>query len=224
MIELDELKQKWAEYDAKLDLNIQLTRQLLTAKHMNRAQWALRRMALFLMVEGAITLAVIMVLGEFTGNHIETWRFFVPAAFLNLFQIALLVVLGQQIRIAMQIDYSEPIAVIQKQLTLLRLLSLRSTQWTFLLAPLLWTPLLIVGLKGLLHLDAYQVLGTSVLLCNLAVGLAIIPVALWLAKRFSGSMSRSPIMQRFVRGLAGYNLNEATRFLETLTEFENSRV
>ena len=224
MIELDELKQKWAEYDHKLDLNIQLARQLLTAKHLNRAQWALRRMALFLTLEGAITLAVIMVLGEFIGNHIDTWRFFVPAVFLDLFQIALLVVLGQQIRIAMQIDYSQPIAVIQKQLALLRLLSLRSTQWTFLLAPLLWIPLLIVALKALLNVDAYRVFGTAVLVSSLAVGVAIIPVALWLAKRLSESMSRSPMMQRFVRSLAGYNLNEATRFLETLEEFENSRV
>src|ERR1039457_2027555 len=32
MMELDELKQKWAEHDRKLEVNIRLTRQLLSAK------------------------------------------------------------------------------------------------------------------------------------------------------------------------------------------------
>ena len=45
MMELDELKQKWAEHDRKLEVNIRLTRQLLSATKMNRARSALQRLA-----------------------------------------------------------------------------------------------------------------------------------------------------------------------------------
>jgi flagellar biogenesis protein FliO len=70
-------------------------------------------------------------------------------------------------------------------------------------------------------LDAYKLFGTAFLLTNLAVGLAIIPLAIWASKRFGDRMGRSPVIQRLMRELAGYNLNAATARLATLSEFEN---
>jgi flagellar biogenesis protein FliO len=59
---------------------------------------------------------------------------------------------------------------------------------------------------------------------NLLVGLAIIPLALWLSRRFSDRMGRSPFIQRLMQDLAGYNLNAATRFLTTLSQFEDENL
>ena len=87
MMELDELKQKWAEHDRKLEVNIRLTRQLLSATKMNRARSALQRLAVFLALESVIALAVIIVLGSFIGDHIAMVRFAVPAAPLDLFEL-----------------------------------------------------------------------------------------------------------------------------------------
>jgi hypothetical protein len=84
-----------------------------------------------------------------------------------------------------------------------------------------WIPFLIVALKGFWDVDAYKVFGTAFLLANLAVGLAIIPLAIWVSRKFGDRMGRSPVMQRLMRELAGYNLNAATGFLATLSEFEN---
>jgi hypothetical protein len=223
MMELDELKVKWAEHDHKLEVNIRLTRQLLSATKMNRARSALQRLAVFLALEAVAALAVIIVLGSFIGDHIAMARFVIPAVALDLFEIATLIVLIQQIRLALHIDYSKPIATIQKQLESLRMLGIRSIQWTLLVAPLLWTPLLIVALKGFLGVDAYKALGASYLFANLLFGLAIIPLAIWLSKKFSSRMNRSPLMQRLMKDLAGYNLNAATDFLATLSEFEDEK-
>jgi hypothetical protein len=223
MMELDELKQKWAEHDRKLEVNIRLTRQLLSATKMNRARSALQRLAVFLALESVIALAVIIVLGSFIGDHIAMVRFAIPAAAMDLFEIATLIVLVQQIRLALYIDYSKPVAVIQKQLDSLRLLHIRHFQWTLLLAPLLWTPLLIVALEGFLRVDAYKTLGTAYLLANLLVGLAIIPLAILLSKKFSDRMDRSPKIQWLMKELAGYNLNAASGFLATLSEFEEEK-
>ncbi len=223
MIELDELKQKWAEHDHKLEVNIHLTNQLLSATRMNRVRSPLRRLAVFLVWESVIALALIIVLGSFIGDHFATVRFVVPAAALHLFEIATLIVLIQQIRLALHIDYSQPVAAIQRQLESLRLLHIRHFQWTLLLAPLLWTPLLIVALEGFLRVDAYKTLGTTYLLANLLVGLAIIPLAILLSKKFSDSMDRSPKIQWLKKELAGYNLNAASGFLATLSEFEEEK-
>jgi hypothetical protein len=223
MMELDELKQKWAEHDRKLEVNIHLTRQLLSAKKMNRARSALQRVAVFLALESAVAFAVVIVLGSFIGDHIAMVRFAAPAAVLDLFEIATLIVLIQQIRLALCMDYSKPVAALQKQLESLRMLHIRHFQWTLLLAPLLWTPLLIVALEGFLRVDAYKTLGPAYLLASLLLGLAIIPLAIWLSKKFGDGMDRSPKIQWLMKELAGYNLNAASDFLATLSEFEEEK-
>jgi hypothetical protein len=223
MMELDELKQKWAEHDHKLEVNIRLTRQLLTATKMNRARSALQRLAVFVALESVVALAAIIVLGSFIGDHIAMVRFAVPAAALDLFEIASLILLIQQIRLALNIDYGSPVAAIQKQLESLRMLHIRHFQWTLLLAPLLWTPLLIVALEGFLRVDAYKTVGAAYLLANLLFGLAIIPLAIWLSKKFGDRMDRSPKIQWLMKELAGYNLNAASDFLATLSEFEEEK-
>lgn len=112
--------------------------------------------------------------------------------------------------------------MIQKQLESLRVLRIRITQWALLTGQVVWwIPFLIVALKGFWDVDAYKVFGTAFLLANLAVGLAIIPLAIWVSRKFRDRMGRSPVMQRLMKELAGYNLNAATGFLATLSEFEN---
>ena len=224
MMELDELKQKWAEHDLKLDVSIRLSRHLLTSARMDPARSALRRMASFLCLEAVVAFAVIVALGSFIGDHFGSPRFVVPAVVLDVFEIATLIGLGQQLRLTLDIDYGKPIAAIQKQLAVLRILSVRSTQWTLLLAPLLWTPLLIVALKGLGGVDVYQVLGSSYLVANLLFGMGVIPLGIWLSKAFADRMGGSPIMRTLMRSLAGYNLNEATDFLSRVSDFEEEEL
>jgi hypothetical protein len=119
-------------------------------------------------------------------------------------------------------DYDKPIAVIQKQLESLRALRIRTIQWGLLTGQLVWwIPFLIVALKGVWGVDAYQVFGTAILLTNLAFGLAIIPLAIWVSKRFGERVGRRPVMQRLMRSLAGYNMNAASGFLASLSELEH---
>jgi hypothetical protein len=219
MLDLDDMKKQWAEHDRKLDESIRLNRQLLSATNLNGARSAMQRMAAFLGLEAAVQLAVVVALGSFLYQHIALLRFALPAAALQVFAIAILIAMIGQIAVGLQIDYDKPIAVIQKQLEDLRVLRIRYIQGVFLAATLAWTPLLIVAFEGFWGLDAYRLFGTAFMVSNLLVGLAIIPLALWLSKRFSDRMGRSPFIQRLMQDLAGYNLNAAAGFLATLSQF-----
>jgi hypothetical protein len=223
MLDLDEMKKQWAEHDRKLDESIRLNRRLLSMTNLNGARSAMKRMALFVGLEAAVQFAVVVALGSFIYDHIGMVRFALPAAALDVFAIAILIAMIRQIACGLQIDYNKPIAVIQKQLEDLRVLRIRYIQGTFLVATLAWTPLMIVTLKGFWGLDAYRLFGTAVLVSNLLVGLAIIPLALWLSKRFSDRMGRSPFVQRLMKDLAGYNLNAADSFLAKLSQFEDEK-
>jgi hypothetical protein len=216
----DELRAMWEKHDRMLETSIRLNRQLLNATHLNRARSALQRLAVGLALEAILTLAAIVALGSFLYANRTLPRFACPAVALDLFAIATLNALIRQITLALQVDYDRPIATIQRQLETLRMGRIRYVQGIFLLATLVWTPMLIVMLKAFWGLDAYRLFGTLYLVANVLVGLAVIPVALWLSKRYGDRMGRSPLVQWLMRDLAGYNLNAATDFLATLSEFE----
>ena len=223
MVEMDDLRKTWVEHDRKLDTNIRLSRRLLMACNLNRVRSPLRRLAFFVGMESVIQFAVVAALGSFIYEHIAMVRFALPAAALDVFTIAILIAMVRQIAGALQIDYDKPIAIIQKQLENLRVFRIRYIQGIFLVSPLAWTPLLIVALKGFWGLDAYRLFGAAYLVANLLVGLAIIPLAIWLSKKFGDRMGRSPVIQRLMKDLAGYNLNAAAGFLATLSEFEEEK-
>jgi hypothetical protein len=222
MMDIDVLQAKWAEHDRKLDLSIRLNRQLLMATNMNRVRTPLRRFAFFAGLEAAVGLVLPVILGQFIYAHWTEPRFVLPAVALDVWAIANVAALFREMAMALQINYDRPIATIQTQLESLRLLRIRVTQWALLTGQLVWwVPFTIVALKGFLGVDAYRVFGGVVLAVNVLFGLAIIPMAIWVSRKFGDRMGRSPIIQGLMRELAGYNLNAATRFLATLSEFED---
>jgi hypothetical protein len=102
----------------------------------------------------------------------------------------------------------------------LRIERLRAVKITLLASPLIWIPMLIVGLKGFLGADAYALFDHAWLAANLAFGLAVIPLAVWISRRYADRMERSPLVQRVMRDLAGTNLNAAQDYLGRLARFE----
>ena len=162
----------------------------------------------------------LLLIGSFLYEHITTVRFAIPAAMLHLFLIGVFGTLIQLMVATQSIDYSKPIGVIQNDLERLKMRRIRYTQWVLLLAPLLWTPLMIVMMKGLLGIDAYHGLGTTYLLANLLFGIAFIPLAIWLSKKYSKRMGHSPFFQRLMDDIAGDSLKRASAILVQLSEFE----
>jgi hypothetical protein len=215
-MELDELKQKWAEHDRKLDQSIHLNRQVLREVYTRRARFALWRLAAVLVLGSIFMLMVIVWLGYFISQAWSSPRFVWPAVALDLMAISLLALLIGQVGLSLKMDYDQPVAVIQRRLEMLRKVRIRYIQGIFLSALLGWMPLFILVMKVFLGVDVYRSFPTSWIVTNVAVGLAVVAAVIWVFKKYGPRTS-----QRFLRDLAGYNLNAASGFLATLAEFED---
>jgi hypothetical protein len=214
-MELDELKERWAEHDRKLDLSIRLNRQLMRETYTRRAKWALRRLAAMLALGSIAMLVVIVSLGAFTAKNWAMPRFTIPAILLDIAAIAALAALNAQIGMALTVDYTQPIAAIQKRLETLRRFRIRYSQAIVLIMTLTWAPIFIVVMKGFFGVDIYRLFGTAWILSNVAFGLVVLVLGLWLFKKYGPRMN-----QEFLKDIAGCNLNAASGFLATLAEFE----
>ncbi len=219
-MELDDLKQKWAEQDAKLEKSIRLNTRLLRESGMTRVGAALAPLSWGIAVEGILNLAVVLLLGSYLGDHIGQPRLAAPAALLLVCAIAILAAGIRQWVALRTIDYGAPVVAIQKRLAALRVSRLRTTKWIFLASPLLWAPMLVVGFHALTGMDPYAFLFGWWLAGNLLFGLVFLLGMLWLSRRFGGRWERFPVVQRLMDAIAGRSLLAAHGALEEIERFE----
>ena len=219
-MEIDELKAKWAEQDRKLDESIRLSRRLLRDTYTRRARFALWRLAGMLALGSLLQLAVIVALGAFIAANWPTVRFVAPAMALDVLAIAALVTLMVQMGLALTMDFSQPIARLQKRLEALRKLRIRFAQAIFLVAALAWLPIFIIVMKAALGVDVYRTFDTAWLVANVALGVLLLAAGYGLARHFGSRFAGTSFGRRLLRDLAGYNLNAAGRFLDSIEDFE----
>lgn len=219
-MELDDLKQKWAEQDAKLEKSIRLNTRLLRESGMTRVGKALAPLSPGIAVEGVLSVAVVLLLGSFLGDHIAQPRLAAPAALLLVCAIAILNASIRQWVTLRSIDYGAPVVAIQKRLASLRIGRIRTTKWILLVSPLLWTPMLIVGFHALTGLDPYAFMDGKWLVGNLLFGLAFLAGMLWLSKQMSGRLAQSTAVRRLLDDVAGRSLVAANGALEAIERFE----
>lgn len=216
----DDIKNQWSAFDKKLDNSIKLNTLLLKEVSLNKTNSYLRRLSLSIYIELILSFFVLMILGNFMWNNLQEIKFLVPAISLDLFVIFLVHSGVRQLIAINSIDFSEPIITNQKKLESLKVRRINETKMVFLVSPLLWVPLLIVIVRAITGLDPYSIFSASWLVGNLLFGLAVIPLVLWLSKRYSHRFQNSPLIRGIMNDIAGHSLNEAISFLNKLSKFE----
>lgn len=152
---LETLQHRWTELDQDLDERLQRHAGLLRRLYLQTVQAPLRRRSWAIGAEIALNVAALLLLGSFLFHHIAAPSFLLPGVGLYLFALWQLVGSLRQPVALRTLDYSGPLVTLQQRLARLRVQSLTQLLWTVALSPLLWPLLLIVGLKGLLGVDAY---------------------------------------------------------------------
>ncbi len=112
---------------------------------------------------------VAAALGSFIHKNLGMPQMVWTAALLEVFAIAVLALLIVQIALALQTDYGQPIAAIQRRLEKLRKVRIRYIQGVCLAAALSWAPLFIVGMKAFLGVDVYRTFDRTWLVSNVLI-------------------------------------------------------
>jgi hypothetical protein len=89
-----------------------------------------------------------------------------------------------------------------------------------LVGAVVWAPFAIVTSKVLFGINSYN---APWLWANVLFGLALVPLTLWLSKKFGHRMGRSSFIQQLMKDIAGDNLSAAGAFVTRLSEFEGEK-
>lgn len=229
-MDLDLLKAKLAEQDAKLDRVVRLHATNLREIQLSKTKSSLQSLARGVVVELIMTIVAVVWLGSFIAEHLREPGFLVPALLVDAGLLALMGVCIRQLVLISGLDYGLPVVAVQKQLGRLRVLRIRTTKWVFVLSFALWFPVFVVLLKGLLGVDVWRVVsaagerdGSFVawMVANVLFGFAAAVAIIWVSNRFADRVEGSPALARFVDDIAGRSLVDATSALDEIARFES---
>lgn len=219
-MELDDLKPAWNQLDRGRDALPTIIVSAVRDAKLDATRSALSRIAWLLRYELLAGVVATLLAGSFLADHWREPRFLLPALVLHEYAIVTIVIAARQLVLLSRVDFSVPVIAVQRELARLRTFRIRATLGLMILAPFLWTPLAIVGAKALFDLDVYQAFGTAWVWANLGIGLAVIPLGIWIARRLAGRGTRSPRVAALVDTLSGRSLADARRYADDLARFE----
>ena len=214
-MKLDELREELRACEGAAAKSVRVETGKIRQAGLRSARWAMRRLHVYVGFELALNVVAAGGLVIFLAST-RGARFLAPAVVLAAFAFAQVAFGARQLAALRRLDFGAPVVTLQRELERLRIGRIRMTKWTILLGPLLWIPLLVVGLRGVFGIDAYAVFDRSWIVVNVLFGVAYVPFMLalskWLADRFEGS----PLLRRVLRDIAGRNLSAAHEFVSEL--------
>lgn len=219
-MELDQLKTAWVAQQERLDNSLQLNATLLAQLNLGRARRSLTGISAELGFEIAGLAAIMLFTGSFAVDHTREPRFWVPAVALWAYALGVLISVVRQLVETRGVDFDEPVVAIQLRLERLRLRRAKIVGWLLAFGPLFWLPGAIVALRGLFGIDVYANVSANWIAANAALGLAVIPLCVWIARTFGGRLGAAPMTRSVVDAIAGNCIAEALQSVEATRRFE----
>ncbi|MBL8522934.1 MAG: hypothetical protein JNN20_04535 [Betaproteobacteria bacterium] len=220
---LDDLKNEWMARDRKLEaslrMNTLMLRETLLEKHSAKLGSGIAGNVFHIL----FTVPFLMFFGWFIVRHINQPEFLLPAVALQVWTVLMLALTIQQRSQIRNLDYSRPVLALQGEIEQIKIARLSTFKWSFLTGQILWwVPFVLVLFKGLLGVNLYTVSDfmPKFIAWNIAIGVAFIPIALWVSKLLVGRLGASPKFQQFTDGIAGSDIAVGREFLAKLEKFE----
>jgi hypothetical protein len=214
--------ERWARRNEELGRIVVVDRAALQALTVHAARGPLRRFAVGLWIELLLAVVPVVWLGNFAAGVLKAPIVFSSAVVLDVFAILLLVNVGMQLATLNAIDYAGPVVRVQAALERLRLLRLRAARGIFAFAVFAWLPLCVVGLAALFGDAAVRMLDVTWMAANLLVGIAFIPLAIWLCRLAETHVGSSRAVRAVVATISGSSLNAAFAALERVETFRDA--
>ncbi|MFZ2032054.1 MAG: hypothetical protein WAU68_17210 [Vitreimonas sp.] len=222
-MDLDDLKTEWAKRDQALQQSLQAQTKLSRALLVETQMQKLRSHNGMNVFELIIYIAFIVFFGATAASSWGHWTVFVPTVLLDIWTIAMgAQTFAERARLR-EVDFSAPVLDIQKRLAALQSERARVFQWAFLTGQILWwTPFFLVVFWALLRVDllAASDFMRSFVATNIAVGVVLIPVLLWVAHMVGPQLAKSSAGRSVLDGVTGRDLAEARAIAARLARFE----
>ncbi len=212
-MELDQLREKWMEQDAKLDRAIRLN---LRGAARAEAKPPLQRFTILQWMNAGLTGAAILFLGNFWFEQLPVVHLALAGGVLQVLAILLFHAQVRMLIAATAIDFGASIATLKRQVDEMCIHRVRTVQWILILSCFAGVPTMLVSAKALVGVDLYPLFQRNWWIGNAAFGLAMIPIGVWVARRFEHRLPDS-----LLGDIAGTNLTRAKAALTALGEFED---
>ncbi len=212
-VTLEELRDEWSRVTAGV------LRDEWTERHRERV----RKASQFGAFNMAVWIATMAMLGFFMARHAGEPALSATALLIDAWVIATGVA-GLRQRHAMEkLDYGQPLVQLQAQVEALRVARIRTFNWAFLTGQIVWwIPFVVVVFAALTGFDLYSSANfVSFAAWNIAAGLAFIPLAIWLARRYGERLSKTTAVRNIADSIAGRDIEVAREYLEKLRRFDS---
>jgi hypothetical protein len=223
MTELEDIRADWALRDQSLAAAVQVQTNLLRETLAEQRLERVRRHGGMRGLELVLYVAFVAAFGIFLARNFGQWKFFIPAAALQIWTIVDAVVKIREREALRAVNFGLPPMDVQRQLARLRLERARTVKWELLTGQIVWwIPLAIVTFKGLFGVDLYTVSAfmPKFMAINLGLGLAFIPAAL-LVGRFVGPLVADTHVSRgVIDAITGRDLAEARAIAKRIDSFQ----
>jgi hypothetical protein len=219
-ITLDELRKEWSDHSRRLDERLRLSADLLRDDWIERQRERVRKVGPCAKFSLAVWIAAVVLLNIFLATHANQPALFLTALVLDLWVIATGVVQVRQQQALRNLDFGLPLLELQAQVASLRIARIRSFNLAFLTGQIVWWIPFVVVVAGALGVNLYLSPKFRIYAAwNVAFGIAFIPLAIWLSRRYGERLSRSSIVRHIADSIAGRDIAVASEYLEKLARF-----
>jgi hypothetical protein len=220
-ITLEELRNEWSDRSRRLDEHLRLSAHLLRDDWIERRRERLWKLGPFGKFSMAVWIATMVMLGHFLGTHANQPALFVTALVLDVWVIAASIAEVRQQQALRNLDFGLSLIELQAQVEALRIARIRSFNRVFLTGQIVWwIPFVVVVFAGAFGVNLYlSPQFRAFAAWNIAGGIAFIPLAMWLSRRYGERLSRSSIVRHIADSIAGRDIAAAREYLEKLRRF-----
>jgi len=219
-MELDDLKNLWREQEKQLQENWALNFQLLRTLNLDKAKSRLKSLTRVTVAMLIFYICAALYFIYFAIEYGSEPQFAIAGGILSIWAISIAGGAMHQLDRIADIDYSEPIPVLQRKLESLKLIVLRYIRLGAWITPFYFS-FIIVGFKSLFGVDIIMVGDPTWLTVQAGITLAFIPLTIWIYRKLSPRNISAAWMEKVLKG-NGSQITEALKFLEEIERFEKS--
>ncbi len=218
-MQLDDLKNPWAEFGTILERNLAIDERLIREVLLTKVRRAFVPYVAWRALEAALGIALLLVTIPLVARHEHEARYVALGGALAASWVVLSAYSLYLLVNGSRLDYGGSVLSLQSEVERLQLAEYGAIKWAVLLGVVLWLPAALVLFEAVTGVPALARVDLSWLVANLIFGIVILFVGHYLSKKYVERADLGPWSKRIVDAVSGHSLRTAARRLAELEKF-----